>query len=105
MKKVITTVMLFVAAFFISNAQTTDETMKVIQDYYKQLNSLRQSQSTDGIMALTTDDFIFIDRLGKVKSPPEYKKGIDGIIESLALNNNYSLFYKIDQTWKTIVDG
>lgn len=61
--------LLFIGLFLnclATNAQTNSDPIKVIQDHFRQLNSLGKSHNPDLITQNLTPDFVTFDWLGSV---------------------------------------
>ncbi|MCX6291250.1 MAG: hypothetical protein NT126_05750 [Bacteroidetes bacterium] len=109
MKKQITILAIVFAFVTYAKAQTPSVTaadaQKVVQEYFKQLNAMKLSQSADAVVALLASDFILVNGDGQVKNLEQFKKELDGKIENAALITNYAFFSKIENVVKAIVEG
>ncbi|MCX6291249.1 MAG: hypothetical protein NT126_05745 [Bacteroidetes bacterium] len=105
MKKAITLLFILISSFAFAQVKPSDEPLKVIQEFVKQSNSLKQTQSSDGVINLLSADCISFDDNGNTESVQQIKKQLDDIIEGAALNPNFTYFIKIDEVIKTFVEG
>lgn len=109
MKKQITLFTILIAFATFANAQTpsvtAEDAQKVVQEYFKQINAMKLSQSADGVIALLASDFILINGNGDIENLAQFKKDLDSRIENAALISNYAYFGKIENVVKIIVDG
>lgn len=105
MKKTIALLFILTSSFAFAQVKPSDEPLKVVQEFVKQSNALKQTQSSDGVIALLSSDCISFDDNGNVETVQQTKKQIDEIIEGAALNPNFTYFIKIDEVIKIFMDG
>jgi len=86
------------------NAQSNTDPVKLVQEYYKQLNGLPKNQEPDKIIELLTDDFSKLEFTDSLENSAQFKETLGDIVENNTLRPNTIKFYKVLQTTKKIVE-